>query len=239
MRLFASLARHHVHRQDDLVRRDPGEINIYKRFDGCRFTFFAVGLGSCGVVSQPSDFMVALNSAQYNGGSYCFQMITITVNGKTTQAQVLDECPGCPYGGLDFSQGLFEFFADISVGVLTGSWDFGSGSPPPPSPSPPPPPPPPSPTISVDIPATSWLPSPTTTSQPPPSTTTSAPSTTSSSSSNSTVSSSTSSLAPTQTTTYAVAETAGTVPGADSSVLLDLNLSIVYIGQFLGALSGL
>lgn len=40
-----------------------------------------------------------------------------------------NQCPGCPYGGLDFSRGLFDFFAAESMGVLYGSWAFGSGNP--------------------------------------------------------------------------------------------------------------
>ncbi|KAJ3867754.1 RlpA-like double-psi beta-barrel-protein domain-containing protein-containing protein, partial [Lentinula novae-zelandiae] len=88
-----------------------------KRFDDARFTYYVDGLGACGQTNQPGDF-------QYNGGQYCFQMITITVGGKTTQAQIMDECPGCPYGGLDFSEGLFQFFASLDEGVLTGSWNF-------------------------------------------------------------------------------------------------------------------
>lgn len=128
---------------------------------------------------------------QYAGGSHCFEMITISYGGKTTQAQVVDEvsttsppscsrvkwsvclkCPGCPFGGLDFSRGLFSYFASLDAGVIYGDWDFGSGAPPPPpkedpppapkpspkpSPPPPPPPPPPSPT-----------PTPTPTPTPPP-----------------------------------------------------------------------
>ena len=55
------------------------------------------------------------------------------------------KCPGCPYGGLDMSTGLFQFFAPLSVGVLYGSWVFdddsggggGGGNNPPPAPPPP------------------------------------------------------------------------------------------------------
>jgi hypothetical protein len=54
--------RHHVHRQDDLARRDPGEINLYKRFDNCRFTYYAVGLGACGVTNIATDFVRAFCS---------------------------------------------------------------------------------------------------------------------------------------------------------------------------------
>ena len=43
------------------------------------------------------------------------------------QAQVLDACPGCPYGGLDMSPALFRHFADESVGVIYMSWSAGGG----------------------------------------------------------------------------------------------------------------
>ena len=38
------------------------------------------------------------------------------------------QCPGCPYGGLDMSRGLFDFFAPESQGVLYGTWSFDDGS---------------------------------------------------------------------------------------------------------------
>ncbi|KAI0062182.1 hypothetical protein BV25DRAFT_1787957, partial [Artomyces pyxidatus] len=99
---------------------------IQKRFDGARLTFYdiTVGLPPC---SNFPDQVVALNSAQFGGGypgPNCFKMITLTVGSKSTQAQIVDECPGCPFGGLDLTEGLFTFFADESVGVLTGSWTF-------------------------------------------------------------------------------------------------------------------
>lgn len=43
---------HHVHRQADLARRDAGS----------RFTYYAVGLGACGAVSQPTDFVRSFRS---------------------------------------------------------------------------------------------------------------------------------------------------------------------------------
>jgi hypothetical protein len=82
---------------------------------------------------------------------FCGKQITITCNGKTTQATIQDQvnflchpiyqilvlslplqCPGCPPGGLDMTEGLFEFFASTSVGVLTGDWSVGGGAAPPP-----------------------------------------------------------------------------------------------------------
>lgn len=109
---------------------------LEKRVDGAKFTYYAAGLGACGTVNIDSDFIVAINAAQYDGGAHCYEHITITVNGKTTQAQITDECLGCPQGGLDLSGGLFSFFAPQAQGVLTGSWSFVGAATPSPTPTP-------------------------------------------------------------------------------------------------------
>ena len=78
------------------------------------------------------------------------------------------QCPGCPWSGLDFSRGLFDFFAPESVGVLYGTWSFNSINPgpdPAPAPAPPPPPPPPPPSPSPS-PTSEWKPAPSPTQQP-------------------------------------------------------------------------
>ena len=52
------------------------------------------GLGACGKVNKPSDFIVALNQAQFGSGypgPHCFETITITYGGKTAQATIMDE----------------------------------------------------------------------------------------------------------------------------------------------------
>ncbi|GAA5894162.1 hypothetical protein JCM8208_002365 [Rhodotorula glutinis] len=105
--------------------------SLSKRGFNGRATFFEPGLGACGTYSGAGDFMVAMNQAQYGDlgavSSWCFQTITITYGGKTANAQVLDACPGCPYGGLDMSPALFRHFADESVGVIYMSWSAGGG----------------------------------------------------------------------------------------------------------------
>ncbi|THH04060.1 hypothetical protein EW145_g5799 [Phellinidium pouzarii] len=87
--------------------------------------------------------VVALNSEQFGAGfpgPNCFRKIFITANGKTATAQIVDkvctmplasrltECPGCPFGGLDLTEGLFEHFASLDVGVISGSWELGTES---------------------------------------------------------------------------------------------------------------
>ncbi|KAG1756455.1 RlpA-like double-psi beta-barrel-protein domain-containing protein-containing protein [Suillus paluster] len=234
--------RHHAKRLNpDLAVRVSGDVDMYKRdFPNSRFTYYADGLGACGSTNQPGDFIVALNSAQYGGGQYCNQMITITVNGMTAQAQIVDECPGCPSTGLDFSQGLFQYFAPLSSGVLYGTWSFGSAPAPSPSPTttwqPPPSPtttwqPPPLPTSiwTPPLPSTTWSPSPTPSSSSTSSISSSSSTPTTSSSSSSWTSSSTSST----TSANPAVGTVGVV--GNLSVLNNLNVAIVYLGELLGA----
>ncbi|WWC88032.1 uncharacterized protein L201_002935 [Kwoniella dendrophila CBS 6074] len=96
-------------------------------------TFYYTGLGACGQMSKDSDFMVALNSAQYGGGypgPQCFKGITIQANGKTVSGvTIMDECPTCGYGSLDLSPGLFQQFADESAGVVSITWWFNDDAP--------------------------------------------------------------------------------------------------------------
>jgi hypothetical protein len=61
------------------------------------FTWFVDGLGACGWVNQPGDFIVALNSPQFAGGSNCGKKIVVTVNGKSAEATVADEVCAAPF----------------------------------------------------------------------------------------------------------------------------------------------
>ncbi|KAG5350621.1 hypothetical protein E4T56_gene3384 [Termitomyces sp. T112] len=112
-----------------LAKCGAKEVESHKQFSNSRWTFYDVGLGACGKVNVPSDFVVALNSAQYGQGfpgPNCFKKITMTYKGKTATAVIVDKCPGCPVGGLDLSVGLFEFFAPESEGVIFGEWNFSA-----------------------------------------------------------------------------------------------------------------
>ncbi|KAG1891337.1 plant expansin [Suillus subluteus] len=175
-----------------------------RSFDNARFTFYDVGLGACGDYSAPTDFIVALNVDQYGSGypgPMCFLSITISYGGKTAQAVIMDECMGCPYGGLDFSTGLFEYFADESVGVLYGSWWFNSDT---------------ATTTTSWTPTTtsSWTPEPTTSTTP---TTTWTPPTTSSTSTSSwTPPASSYTPTPTPTTTTSSTPTPTPTPSSNS-----------------------
>ncbi|KAF9017789.1 hypothetical protein BDZ89DRAFT_1074540 [Hymenopellis radicata] len=121
--------RHHAH---GVAKRARGDVShtLAKRFDGARWSYYDVGNGACGSNNVASDFIVALNTPQYGDGSpgpNCFKTITMTYNGKTTQATIMDHCPGCPDTGLDLSRGLFDFFASEDTGIIYGTWYFNDG----------------------------------------------------------------------------------------------------------------
>ncbi|KAJ3566324.1 hypothetical protein NP233_g7077 [Leucocoprinus birnbaumii] len=154
-----------THSHHEVAKRAEGHVQLHKRFSNSRWTFYDVG-GAPYVINYlpqlPSDAqltliggaaalavnttqkinlsIVALNSAQYGGGypgPNCWRKIVMQIGDKKTTATITDECPGCPYGGLDLTRGLFEFFDSLDVGVLSGNWWFADegddgGSPPPP-----------------------------------------------------------------------------------------------------------
>ncbi|KAL0951149.1 hypothetical protein HGRIS_007883 [Hohenbuehelia grisea] len=118
-------------------RREPA-LGLEKRVSNARFTWFDTGLGACGGVNSPGDHVVAMSKLDWDGGAHCGKTVTITIEGKSTQATIVDECMGCPSGALDFTTGLFKFFhPNLGDGTLYGEWSYGSAAAPPePKPTP-------------------------------------------------------------------------------------------------------
>lgn len=92
-------------------------------------TFFSVGLGACGWTNSDSDFVVAIDSAMYSGGSHCGKQLSITntKTGQTQSAQAVDECPTCSSNGsLDMSPSLFSALnnGNMDDGEFPISWSF-------------------------------------------------------------------------------------------------------------------
>ncbi|RDB24073.1 Allergen Asp f 7 [Hypsizygus marmoreus] len=236
---------HHNHHAE-VAKRQSSDVQLHKRFSQARWSFYDVGLGACGEYSVENEFIVALNTPQYGGGypgPNCFKTITMTYNGKTTQAKIMDQCPGCPFGGLDLSRGLFKFFAAESVGIIYGEWHFNDGSEAP-APAPAPAPPKetttkkwvtPTPTWKPEPkpePTTTWKPEPTTTWTPEPEPTTSSTKKSSSSSSppptTSKTSSSTSSSSTSRTSTSSSAP--AVTPTLGPQNLAGINQIVLNVG---------
>jgi len=101
---------------------------LQKRASG-QFTYYAVGMGACGKQNVDSDYVAALNTPSWDGGSHCFETVTITVNGITIQVQIVDRCESCGSSDLDLSSGAFHGLGGTdSQGVIFGTWNFGSGA---------------------------------------------------------------------------------------------------------------
>ncbi|KIM39439.1 hypothetical protein M413DRAFT_29185 [Hebeloma cylindrosporum] len=225
-----------LNRHHDIARRAEGNVEVFKRFSGAKWSYYNVetgNAGSCGRFHKNSDFTVAMNVAQMNKGTMCFKTIRLTYNGRTTTASVTDTCPKCPYGGLDLTEGLFSFFAPHSLGIIYGEWEFTDGS------SNPAPPPPPKPTTTWR-PTTTWTPPalptttrrPTTSSTPTPTPTTSSTRESSSSRSSSRASSSASSSASVDYSSAGLAVPTGTIDRNPGQVenLADLTQLFVQLG---------
>ncbi|KAL5494558.1 hypothetical protein ACEPAI_19 [Sanghuangporus weigelae] len=101
-------------------------------FNDARFTYYDIttGVTACGWTfsNNAEELIVALNSQQFVSGfpgPSCGHRIRIDANGKSVDAVIVDECPDCPYAGLDLTEGLFSQFADLDdANVITGSWDY-------------------------------------------------------------------------------------------------------------------
>ncbi|KAH9042234.1 hypothetical protein EDB85DRAFT_1241382 [Lactarius pseudohatsudake] len=128
--LYALAAHGNARRHTGLTHRARGDI-LDKRDFQAQLTLYDidVGITACGGEYKPSAFVVALNGAMFGGGypgPHCGKTIVLTANGKTTTATIVDMCPGCPYGGLDLTRGLFHFLDDSGIEEMQGSWHFAS-----------------------------------------------------------------------------------------------------------------
>ncbi|KAF6764731.1 hypothetical protein DFP72DRAFT_869058 [Ephemerocybe angulata] len=124
-----------------LARRDPGHVSLQKRYSNARWSYYDAetgAAGACGQMIGNNDWAVALNTEQYGSGypgPNCFKTITLSYGGKTaTGVKILDQCPGCPWGGLDLTPGLFAYFASHDRGIIYGEWSFGDAAAPAPAP---------------------------------------------------------------------------------------------------------
>ncbi|KAF5363335.1 hypothetical protein D9756_000079 [Leucocoprinus leucothites] len=91
-----------------------------------RATFYEPGFGSCGVSNNSSDFVVALNPADYADCASCGRQVHVTFQGKSVDVTVANLCPACGTGAIDLSPSAFKQLADISAGILDVEWDFTS-----------------------------------------------------------------------------------------------------------------
>ncbi|KAI8642225.1 RlpA-like double-psi beta-barrel-protein domain-containing protein-containing protein [Parasitella parasitica] len=92
------------------------------------------GLGSCGKVSKDTDLMVALNAPQMEGGRapkdlnnnnpLCGKYIIAKGPKGSVRVKVLDTCPPCAKGSLDFSAAAYAKLGDYDDGEIKITWKW-------------------------------------------------------------------------------------------------------------------
>ncbi|KIK06919.1 hypothetical protein K443DRAFT_673811 [Laccaria amethystina LaAM-08-1] len=99
-------------------------------------TFYATGLGSCGITNKDTDYIAAVSHLLYdqypgysgvnpNNNPICGRSITARYQGKSVTVAVTDRCEGCAITDLDFSPSAFNQLADFSVGRISGmTWTW-------------------------------------------------------------------------------------------------------------------
>ncbi|KAJ8456703.1 hypothetical protein ONZ51_g11962 [Trametes cubensis] len=99
-------------------------------------TYYATGLGACGIVNHDTDYIAAVshllfdNYPGYNGvnpnnNPVCNRQIKANYQGKSVTITVTDRCTGCAVTDLDFSPSAFSQLADFAVGRLHGmTWEW-------------------------------------------------------------------------------------------------------------------
>jgi len=107
-------------------------------------TFYATGLGACGITNVDTDYIAAIGEDFYdqyathmgvsnvnpNDNPICNKKVIATYQGKSVTVAITDRCAGCtiPYS-LDFSPSAFSVLADQSVGRIHGmTWVWADGS---------------------------------------------------------------------------------------------------------------
>ncbi|ORY91229.1 RlpA-like double-psi beta-barrel-protein domain-containing protein-containing protein [Syncephalastrum racemosum] len=87
-------------------------------------TFYTVGLGSCGKTNKDSDKVVALSSSLMSSGDLCGKKIKAKGPEGTVTATVVDTCPSCAEGDVDFSQGAFTEIGTVDAGRVSITWSI-------------------------------------------------------------------------------------------------------------------
>jgi expansin (peptidoglycan-binding protein) len=89
-------------------------------------TYYAAdGSGNCSFDPSPGDLMVAaMNQADYAGSAACGACITADGPRGSVTVRIVDRCPECARGDVDFSEQAFAKIASVSAGRVAISWRY-------------------------------------------------------------------------------------------------------------------
>lgn len=87
----------------------------------------ADGSGNCSFDAAPGDPLVAaMNDADYAGAAACGACVEVTGPDATIVVRVVDRCPECPAGDIDFSEAAFAMIASKELGRVPITWQYTS-----------------------------------------------------------------------------------------------------------------
>lgn len=105
------------------AQQPPYNCNNLPVYTGEGTYYGATGEGHCSFNATPNDLNVAaLNNPQYNSAIFCGGCAVATGPKGTVQVRIVDECPECKHGDLDFSLQAFTQIADQVAGRVPISW---------------------------------------------------------------------------------------------------------------------
>ncbi|KAG6994154.1 hypothetical protein G7Y79_00046g082050 [Physcia stellaris] len=98
-----------------------------------QMTYYAPGLGACGITSSANDNICAIGHALYdahnldgnpNHNPLCGHRIRATHAGKSLVLTVVDRCEACAAGDIDLSPGAFGQLEDLGMGRVPVVWTW-------------------------------------------------------------------------------------------------------------------
>jgi hypothetical protein len=96
-------------------------------------TYYAPGLGACGVTSTDSDKIVAISHIVFDAAStgsdpnanpLCGKKIRARRNDKSVDLTVVDRCTGCQPKDIDVTIDTFGDLADVAQGRVLVEWNW-------------------------------------------------------------------------------------------------------------------
>lgn len=96
-------------------------------------TYYAPGLGACGITSSNNDKIVAVSHLVFdavsagsnpNNNPLCGKKIRARRNNRSVDLTVVDRCTGCKPTDIDVTVNIFATLADVDQGRVTVEWNW-------------------------------------------------------------------------------------------------------------------
>ncbi|KAL1748849.1 RlpA-like double-psi beta-barrel-protein domain-containing protein-containing protein, partial [Schizophyllum fasciatum] len=92
-------------------------------------TYYAAGLGACGITNSDTDMIAAISSTGATGNPnenpICGKQIRATYGSASVVVAITDRCAGCAGGhDIDFTPSAFAQIADQGLGRIQITWEF-------------------------------------------------------------------------------------------------------------------